>query len=232
MAAAFAFVALLAPHSAEELRRAIPAVGPLAPLAFVLVAATLTCALFPFPVIAAASGLLFGTTLGTAVSIAGGGAGAVAAFLLARFGGAGPVAALAGPRLRRLLARIGRHGFLAVLYLRIVPGVPRDLANYAVGLTPIGLGAYTAATLLGLAPRAFAYTALGSSFSLGRLTSPEAVAAAATLVAMCLLGLVLVLRDVWRRRRPQGGIARPPGSGGCAGADHRRPAPPPAAQTR
>jgi uncharacterized membrane protein YdjX (TVP38/TMEM64 family) len=201
VAAAFAAVALLAPHSAEELRPVITGLGPLAPLAFVLVATALTCALFPYPVIAAASGLLFGTTLGTVVSIAGGAAGAVAAFLLARAGGARPVAALAGPRLRRLLARVGRHGFLAVLYLRIVPGVPRDLANYAVGLTPVGLGAYTAATVLGLGPRAFAYTALGSSFSLGRRTSPEAIAATVILVAIGLLGLVLVLRDLRRQRR-------------------------------
>ena len=204
VAAAFALVALAVPHSAEELRGTIAGLGPLAPLAFVAVATALTCALFPFPLLAAASGLLFGTTAGTAASIAGGVAGAVAAFLIARARGAAPVAELAGPRLRPLLARIGRHGFLAVLYLRIVPGVPRDLANYAVGLTPVRLGAYTAATTLGLAPRAFAYTALGSSFSIGRLTSPEAVAAVAVLVAMGLLGLLLVLRDA-RRHRGRGG---------------------------
>lgn len=125
----------------------------------------------------------------------------MAAFLIARAGGARPLAALAGPRLRRLLAGTGRHGFVAVLYLRIVPGVPRDLANYAVGLTSVGLSTYTAATALGLAPRAFAYTALGSSFSLGRLTSPEAVAAVAVLVGLGLLGLLLVARDVRRRQR-------------------------------
>ena len=201
VAVAFALVALLVPHSGEGLRRTIADLGPLAPLVFVLLTTALTCTLFPFPVLAAASGLLFGTALGTAVSILGGLAGAVAAFLIARAGGARPVATLAGPRLRRLLAGVGRHGFLAVLYLRIVPGVPRDLANYAVGLTPVGLGAYTAATLLGLAPRAFAYTALGDSFSLGRPASPEAVAAVAVLVALGLLGLLLVLRDVRRRRR-------------------------------
>ncbi len=198
---AFALAALLVPHSAEDLRGAVADLGPLAPVAFVLATAALTCALFPFPVLAAASGLLFATALGTVVAIAGGLAGAVAAFLIARAGGARPLAALAGPRLRRLLAGIGRHGFVAVLYLRIVPGVPRDLANYAVGLTSVGLSTYTAATALGLAPRAFAYTALGSSFSLGRLTSPEAVAAVAVLVGLGLLGLLLVARDVRRRQR-------------------------------
>ena len=201
VAVAFVLVALLLPHSAEDLRRALAGLGAAAPLAFVALTIALTCALFPFPVLAAAGGLLFGTPLGTAVSIAGGMGGAVAAFLVARAGGARPVIALAGPRLRHLLAGIGRHGFLAVLYLRVVPGVPRDLTNYVLGLTPVGLGAYTAATLLGLAPRAFAYSALGSSFSVGRPTSPEAFAAVAVLVALGLLGLLLALRDVRRARR-------------------------------
>ena len=87
-----------------------------------------------------------------------------------------------------------RRGFVAVLYARIVPGVPRDLANYAFGLTRVTLGAYTAATLLGIAPRAFAYTALGGS--LGDFDSPESIIAIALLVAMGVLGLVLVRRDL------------------------------------
>ncbi len=72
VAAAFALAALLVPHSAENLRGAVADLGPLAPVAFVLATAALTCALFPFPVLAAASGLLFATALGTVVAIAGG----------------------------------------------------------------------------------------------------------------------------------------------------------------
>ena len=51
-----------------------------------------------------------------------------------------------------------------------------------------------AATVIGIAPRAFAYTALGGS--LGSLDSTESVVAIATLVAMGVLGLVLVRRDL------------------------------------
>ena len=66
----------------------------------------------------------------------------------------------AGPRLAALREAIGRRGFLAVLYARIVPGVPYSLVNYAAGLAPIRLATFAAATALGAAPRAFAYTAL------------------------------------------------------------------------
>lgn len=149
----------------QPLRDAFTGLGVGAPFAFVAVATALTCALFPYPILAAASGLIFGMTLGTAVSIAAGTSGALAAVAIARAGGATAALHLAGPRLRRLLYAVGRRGFVAVLYLRIVPGVPRDVANYGAGLTPVGLVPYAVATLLGIAPRAFTYSALGSAFS-------------------------------------------------------------------
>lgn len=168
-------------------------------MAFVVLMIGLTCAFFPFPVIAAASGVLFGTVGGTALSVVGGTLGALAAFTIARSFGAGPVAALAPERLRRLIDAVGRRGFLAVLYLRILPGVPRDLANYLCGLTTIGPLPYAAATLIGIAPRAYAYTALGGS--LGDLRSPQAIGAIAVLATMGALGLLLLRRDLRDRRR-------------------------------
>jgi uncharacterized membrane protein YdjX (TVP38/TMEM64 family) len=78
------------------------------------------------------------------------------------------------------------------LYARILSGVPRDIANYAFGLTRVAIGAFALATLIGIAPHAFAYSALGGS--LGRLDSTESIVAIATLVGMGVLGLVLALR--------------------------------------
>jgi uncharacterized membrane protein YdjX (TVP38/TMEM64 family) len=204
----FVVVLLLVARSPDEVRDTVDAAGPIAPLAFVVIGAGLTCAFFPFPLIAAASGLLFGVAAGTALSIVAGVLGAVAAFLLARAGAARAVEELAGERLAGLQEAVARRGFVAVLYARIVPGVPRDLANYAFGLTRVTLGAYTAATLLGIAPRAFAYTALGGS--LGDLDSPESVVAITLLVGMGILGLVLVRRDL-DRTRPGDGRRRPDG---------------------
>jgi uncharacterized membrane protein YdjX (TVP38/TMEM64 family) len=105
---------------------------------------------------------------------------------------------LLGDRLARVRAAVEREGFVTVLYARIVPGVPRDLANYAFGLTGVRAPAFAAATLIGIAPRAYAYTALGGHLS--DLSSPEAVVAVALLVALGVLGLLLVRRDVRARR--------------------------------
>jgi uncharacterized membrane protein YdjX (TVP38/TMEM64 family) len=187
--------------SAERVRGWVDGYGAAGPLVFVAVSASLTVFLFPGPVLAAASGLLFGTALGTPVSIASATLGATLAFSLSRWWAHDAVVALAGRRLAALRAWVGRRGFLTVLYARIAPGVPYTLVNYAAGLAPIALRSFVAATAIGVAPRAFAYTALGGS--LGDLTSPEALAAVVVLVVMALTGLALARRDL-RRAGPAG----------------------------
>jgi uncharacterized membrane protein YdjX (TVP38/TMEM64 family) len=189
-------LALSGSISASKVRSWIDGYGVAAPLVFIAVSASLTVVLFPGPVLAAASGLLFGTALGTPVSICSATLGATIAFSISRWWGHDAVIALAGPRIEALREWIGRRGFLTVLYARIAPGVPYTLVNYAAGLTPILLRSFVAATAIGVAPRAFAYTALGGS--LGDLTSPEALAAVVVLVVMALTGLALARRDLRR----------------------------------
>ena len=61
------------------------------------------------------------------------------------------------------------------------------------------LRSFVAATVIGVAPRAFAYTALGGS--LGDLGSPEAIVAVVVLVLMAVAGALLGGRDLRRARR-------------------------------
>ncbi|MEA2381075.1 MAG: hypothetical protein QOH72_1046 [Solirubrobacteraceae bacterium] len=200
LAALVLVLALSGSISASRVRGWVDGYGIAGPLVFVAVSASLTVVLFPGPVLAAASGLLFGTALGTPVSIASATLGATLAFSLSRWWAHDAVVALAGPRIAALRASVGRRGFLTVLYARIAPGVPYTLVNYAAGLTPIALRSFVAATAIGVAPRAFAYTALGGS--LGNLGSPQAIAAVAVLVTMALVGVVLARRDLARGRVP------------------------------
>jgi uncharacterized membrane protein YdjX (TVP38/TMEM64 family) len=195
---AFLVVALSGSLSADGVRDRVDSLGAAGPLLFIPISACLTVALFPGPLLAGASGLLFGTALGTPVSIVSATLGATLAFCLARWWAHDAVAELAGPRLNGLRAWVGRRGFLSVLYARIAPGVPYSLVNYAAGLTPILLRSFVAATAIGCAPRAFAYTALGGS--LGDLRSPEAIAAVVILVVMAAVGALLGGRDLRRAR--------------------------------
>jgi uncharacterized membrane protein YdjX (TVP38/TMEM64 family) len=199
MATFVALVLLSGGLSADRVRGLVDGQGAAAPLVFILVSAGLTVVLFPGPVLAAASGLLFGTAVGTPVSITAATLGAALAFSLSRWWAHDAVVALAGPRLAALRAWVGERGFLTVLYARIAPGVPYTWVNYAAGLTPIALRSFVAATAIGVAPRAFAYTALGGS--LGDLTSPEALVAVGVLVTMAVTGLALARRDLRRAGR-------------------------------
>jgi uncharacterized membrane protein YdjX (TVP38/TMEM64 family) len=205
VAAVFVVVLLTVGHSSDEIRRTVSGLGTWGAVVFVALAAGLALALFPYPLVAAASGLLFGTAAGTVLSVVGGTLGAVLAFLIARYAAGDAVRELAGERLEPLQEAVARRGFVAVLYARILPGVPRDVVNYAFGLTRVRLRDFTLATLIGIAPRAYAYTALGGSLSdLGR---PQALVAVAVLVLMGVGGVLLMVRQ---RRSSR---AKPSGSG-------------------
>jgi uncharacterized membrane protein YdjX (TVP38/TMEM64 family) len=127
------------------------------------------------------------------VSIVSATLGAVLACVLSRRVARDAVAELGGPRILAVRDWVGRRGFTGVLLLRLMPGVPYTAVNYGVGLTHIPVGVFAAATAIGCAPRAFAYTALGGQ--LGSFHSWEFVVALSVLVVMGLLGLVLAARD-------------------------------------
>ena len=204
----------------RELRDPVRALGVLGPVLFVCVGACSSLVLFPGPILAATSGLLFGTAVGVPTTLGSAVGGAVLAFSASRWWARDAVEELAPPRVQRLRAWIGRRGFLAVLYARIVPGVPYTLVNYAAGLAPVSLAAFAAGTAIGTAPRAFAYTALGGS--LGDLGSPEAIVAVSVLVAFGLGGIALALRE-----RSRDAASTAPGSGTGSSSPAGRSAGPP-----
>ena len=142
--------------SARRVRGWVDGYGAAGPLVFIALSALLTVVLFPGPLLAGASGLLFGTALGFPVTLAAAVLGASLAFALSRWWAHDAVLELSGARVLALRAWLERRGFVSVLYARIAPGVPYTLVNYAGGLTSIRLGVFAGATALGAAPRAFA----------------------------------------------------------------------------
>ena len=192
--------------SAERVRDEVDRAGPWAPLVFILVSACLTPAFFPGPILAAASGLLFGITAGVPISLASTVLGASIAFSISRWVAGDVVEEKGGPRVRALADWVGERGFVSVLLARITPGVPYSAINYAAGLAPkLALPTFAAATALGAAPRTYAYVALGGS--LDDLARPEALVAFAILIVMAIGGLVLLRRA--RRSGPGTGSSSP-----------------------
>jgi rhodanese-related sulfurtransferase len=85
----------------------------------------------------------------------------MAAFLLARTVAGEWVALRVGGRLRRLVDGVTAEGWRFVALMRLVPLVPFNLLNYALGLTGISLPAYIVTSIVCMLPGAVAYTWLG-----------------------------------------------------------------------
>lgn len=187
------FVVILATTSlsSHSIRDWMDGYGAAGPIVFVLLSACLGCVFVPGPLLAGAAGLLFGTAAGTPLAIVSATLTAVLAFSISRWVAGDAVENLAGPRIKGFAAMAERRGFLSVLYVRLLPAMPYNLINYAVGLTKIPLLAFTAATIIGTAPRTWAYVALGGSF--GDFGNPTTIVALALIVVMGIGGVISLL---------------------------------------
>lgn len=189
----------------EQVRDAVAATGPAAPLTYVVVSAALGAVFVPGPLLAAGSGFLFGPVLGTFVTLGATVGTAVVASLLGRRAGSDSARALLGPdRADRLDAQIKRRGLWAVVGQRFIPGISDALASYAFGAFGVPLWQMAVGAFIGSVPRAFVYTALGASID--DLSSPLTYVAIAVWCVTAVIGAVYAHRHVrlWRahRRRP------------------------------
>jgi len=169
---------------------------------YVPVSALLSCLFFPGQALAGTAGLLFGIPLGTAVALAGAVSAATLQMSITRYIARNQVGRLLPERVRRIDDFLERRGFLAVLYVRIVPGLPYVPVNYGAGLTRLRLRDMAAGTAVGGLPKTFAYVALGGSID--DLSRPEAKVAIGMLVAIGISGLFLARRELASERsRPR-----------------------------
>ncbi|MGE2736025.1 TVP38/TMEM64 family protein [Mycolicibacterium vaccae] len=195
----FYLVAVRRVIDVEEVRGLVQATGPLAPLAYVVVSATLGAVLVPGPILAAASGFLFGPLLGTFVTLGATVGTAMIASVGGRRAGRDSARALLGPaRTARVDALIDKGGLWAVVGQRFVPGVSDALASYAFGAFGVPLWQMAVGAFIGSAPRAFVYTALGAS--IGEFSAPLAYSAIAVWCVMAVIGAFAAHRG-WRRWR-------------------------------
>ena len=183
---------------------AVPGVwaGP----AFAVVFALSTLAFFPKPVLNVAAGVIFGVPEGLALAVIGTTLGAVLAFGLGRGLGREALQPLLK---RKVLAAIDRRltdqGFVSVLLLRVVPGVPFQGVNFAAAFSGVRPWPFTAATALGVLPGTAAYVIAGATAS--SPTSPAFLLSIAAIVVMMVLTLAAVRRA--RRKAAPSSAAEP-----------------------
>lgn len=185
----------------EAVRGTVAATGPLAPLLYIPAAAVLAAIFVPGPLLAAGSGLLFGPVLGTVVTLCSAATTAVIAAVIGRRAGRDSARALIGDQWAdRIDEQIRRHGLWAVVGQRFVPGISDAMASYTFGAFGVPLWQMAVGALIGSAPRAFVYTALGASLS--DLNSPLAYAAIAIWCLTAIIGAFAAHRGYrsWRAR--------------------------------
>lgn len=184
--------------------------GPWAPAVFVCAYAVATVFFVPGLLFTLAAGALFGPWLGTLFGLLGATAGAAIAFLAARHLFGEWIVRRAPARARRVVEGVEAEGWRFVAMTRLIPFIPFNALNYALGLTRIGIVPYVVASFLFMAPGGAAYAYLGYA---GR----ELAAGGEDLVEKGLLGLAALglaaflprLIRHWRARR----AASPPGGG-------------------
>ena len=110
-------------------------------------------------------------------------------------------------RLSALVALAQRHGTLAVALQRLAPFVPDAPVSYAFGALGLSVWQIALGTIVGSAPRAFSYTAIGAS-----LDDPGSRLALAGWAGVAITGLVglLLARRFLRSESASAGTGRRP----------------------
>jgi uncharacterized membrane protein YdjX (TVP38/TMEM64 family) len=174
------------------------AAHPAAPLVFLALHVAASLFFIPRTILAMTAGLVFGMGWGLVWATAGSVLGAIAGFLIARYVNGGLIDPESMPRIGPVLQRAEAGGWRAVTALRLIPVLPHSIANYALGLTRLPLGAYALGSFLGQLPMTVAYVDLGAAG--GRIWAGTAGWLAPTLIGTAALLLSLLLPRFARSR--------------------------------
>lgn len=137
--------------------------GLLAPLiAFIIFVAQAILPIFPFLILAAASGILFGFTKGFLIAWLGALAGACIFYWICRWIGFDKFQKYFAKRFNIQLKKIpSETAFWSLLIARIIPVVPTTLINASAALGGISFWNFFFSSALGKMPTAFLYTGIG-----------------------------------------------------------------------
>ncbi len=173
--------------------------------AFFLVCAAVSATSLPGPgLLALIGGSLFGWLAGGGTAAAGFTLGAAPTFLAMRAAAGGGQEMRSG-RLGAMAERLKKNAFSTLLAIRLTPVAPIGLVTIAAGLARAPLGAFLAATVLGCAPAAMVYAALGQGLrgavERGGLISPQQFADPRVLLPLAILAVVAAGAAAYRLRR-------------------------------
>lgn len=149
-------------YNSEKYVEIINSYGVLAPLFYILLMA-LAIIISPIPSLplAAISGIVFGSFLGTLYSVIGATIGAVIAFLIARVLGRNYIITKFGKN-NFFLEKYSQNNLMAIIFImRLFPFFQFDIISYGSGITKIKLWKFTLATVFGMIPMTYLFVKSG-----------------------------------------------------------------------
>lgn len=144
----------------------------------VLVSILLYSIIVFFPVVPAlllvgVIGAVFGTWLGTAITLCGALVGTTIMFLMARYGFRSWAQGILDkyPKAKEYEGYFEKNAFLSIVAVRIVPVVPTQAVNILSGVSKVPWIIFFAATAVGQLPRLLIFSFVGNSFEDNKMTS-------------------------------------------------------------
>lgn len=152
--------------SPQNIKDYILGFGPWALLVYTaLYAANTVSVVPPIGAMSLAAGFIFGPLFGTIGIMTGSFIGTSVTFFISRLLGRRFVDRLARGRFREFEQKLNENGFVAILFIRLVPLIPWEVVNYAAGLSKIKYRDYILATLIGIFPSVIIQTFFSDSIS-------------------------------------------------------------------
>ncbi len=165
--------------------------------------------MLPVTLMVILTAVAFGPVLGFVYALLASTASAGVSFLVGRGLGHRHVEHLAGTRIHNLSRRIGRHGFLTIALLRMVPVAHFTVVSMAAGTSHIRIASFLAGTVVGMAPGMIVLIAfLDSLAAAAQQPDPLRIGISLTL-GLGLVATLLGLRHWLRRRKASRERARP-----------------------
>jgi len=144
----------------------------------------------PATVFVIAAGVIWGWKLGALYAITGGFLGAVASYFVGRFLGEGLLEKFGAPG-RAVRRQVESAGLTSMLIVRLIPGPPFAVWNYAAGIARMRFRDYALGTLLGIIPSHIVFTYCADSLVNGTMTQGDALRRLAIVCAL-LLALITI----------------------------------------
>lgn len=161
--AAFVWLALTVRlPGVDELRAQLDGFGWWSWLAFTVLYAAVALTPIPVTIMAVTAGVLFGAIEGTVLSVVGALLGSLGAYGIARAVGREVVLRWLGRHAGTVERRLEDTGFLALLALRVAPGLPYWPVNYGAGALAVPLGIFAGSTAVGVIPGQLSLVAMGA----------------------------------------------------------------------